>query len=154
MSLGLGSAGGPNVNLTIGSVIIEFLNPLVPTVLASPSETHSPSGSSLSSIHAFCLPLINLDFFEVLVPSPSATHSPSASASGQCLRPPSAPRLRKKHVHGSSRSLVFITLSLIKPFFLLTFTRLFRLGRTFTFLLVLVQVTVAQKSVPMFACFH
>ena len=41
---------------------------------------------------------------------------------------------------GSSRSLTLITLSLIKPFFLLTFTRLFRLGQTFTFLLVLVCV--------------
>ena len=42
---------------------------------------------------------------------------------------------------GSGRSLTLVTLSLIEPVFLLTFTRLFRLGRTFTLLLVLVRVT-------------
>ena len=42
---------------------------------------------------------------------------------------------------GSSRSLTLVTLSLIKPVFLLTFTRLFRLGQIFTLFLVLVRVT-------------
>ena len=45
---------------------------------------------------------------------------------------------------GSSWSLTLVTLSLIKPIFLLTFTRLFRLGWTFPFLLVLVLVCVTR----------
>ena len=47
----------------------------------------------------------------------------------------------------SGRSFPFITLSLIESFFLLTFTRLFRLGRTFTLLLVLVHITRSRLLV-------
>jgi hypothetical protein len=47
----------------------------------------------------------------------------------------------------SGRSFTLVILSLFKPFFLLTFTRLFRPGRTFSFLLVLVLISITRLLV-------
>jgi hypothetical protein len=44
----------------------------------------------------------------------------------------------------SGRSFTLVILLLFEPFFLLTFTRLFRPGRSFSFLLVLVLVTITS----------
>jgi hypothetical protein len=47
----------------------------------------------------------------------------------------------------SGRSFSLVILALFEPFFLLTFTRLFRPGRTFSFLLVLVRTSITRLLV-------